>query len=137
MMFAAAAPAQAASVLSTLNVDITLTSLCQVSTPANLSFAYTSFQATAATASTPFNVTCVSGLPYTVGVSGANVTDDAVGLAYSLAVAAPIGGGTGTGLSQNYAIDGTIAAGQAGTCTSATCTNALATNNIKIVTIAY
>jgi len=136
-LIASAAPAQAASVISNFNVDITLTSLCSVSTPANLSFSYTAFQATAATATTPFIVTCVTALPYTVGVSGANVTDDAVGLAYSLAVTAPVGGGTGTGAAQNYSIDGTIPSGQAGTCTSATCTNAAATNNVKTITVGY
>ena len=123
-LFVASAPAQSAAVVSTFNVDITLTSLCAVSTPANLTFAYTAFQVAAATASTPFTVTCADTLPYSVAVSGANVTDDAVGLAYSLAVTAPGGGGTGTGLAQTYSIDGTIAAGQSGTGTTATCTNA-------------
>ncbi len=136
-LIVAAAPTQAATVTSNFNVDITLTSLCAVSTPANLSFAYTTFQAAASVASTPFSVTCANALPYTVGLSGANVTDDAVGLAYSLVVTAPAGGGTGTGAAQAYSIDGTIAAGQAGTCTTATCTNAAATNNVKTITVTY
>ena len=137
MIGASATPALAASVQSSFNVDITLTSLCSVSTPANLSFSYTAQQATAATATTPFTVTCSNGLPYTVSLSGANVTDDAVGLAYSLAVTAPVGGGTGTGASQAYSIDGTIAAGQSGTCVTATCTNAAATNKTKTITVNY
>lgn len=136
-LIAAAMPAQAASVVSNFNVDITLTSACAVSTPTNLTFAYTALQAANATATSPFSVTCVTGLPYTVGVSGANVTDSAVGLAYSLIVAAPVGGGTGTGAAQGYSIDGTIAGGQAGTCVTATCTNAASINNVKTLTVSY
>jgi len=136
-LFTAATSTQAASVTSTFTVGITLTSLCSVSTPANLTFAYTAFQIPAATASSPFTVTCVNGLPFSVAVSGAAVTDDAVGLAYSLLVTPPAGGGTGTGASQAYSIDGTIAGGQAGTCTAASCTNAAATNNLKTITVTY
>lgn len=138
MMFSAASSAQAASVVSGgFNVDINLISACNVSTPGALSLTYTALQTTAATATTPFTVTCVTGLPYTVAVSGANTVDDAVGLSYNLAVTAPAGGGTGTGVSQSYSIAGTIPAGQAGTCTTASCTNAAATNNVKTVTVGY
>ena len=133
----ATAPAQAATVTSSFNVDITLTSLCSVSTPANLTFAYTALQVAASTASTPFSVTCATGLPYTVALSGTNVTDDAVGLAYSLALTAPVGGGTGTGAAQAYSVSGTIAGGQAGTCITASCVNTLATNKTKTVTVTY
>jgi hypothetical protein len=127
-----------ATVQSNFNVDITLTSACSVSTPGNLSFAYTALQATAATASSPFSVTCASGLPYSVGVSGANATDDAVGLAYNLVVTPPlVSPGVGTGLSQSYSIDGTIPSGQAGTCITATCVNTAATNKSKTVTVTY
>jgi len=136
-MIASAPSAQAASVISNFNVDITLTSACSVSTPGNLTFAYTALQAAPATASSPFNITCANLLPYTVGVSGANVTDNAVGLAYSLVVTAPVGGGTGTGASQIYSIDGTIAGGQAGSCVSASCVNTAATNKAKTVTVTY
>lgn len=136
-MIAVAPSAQAAAVNSVFNVDITLTSACAVSTPANLTFAYTALQAANATATSPFSVTCVTGLPYTVGVSGANVTDSAVGLAYSLVIAAPVGGGTGTGAAQSYAVNGTIASGQAGTCITATCTNAASINNVKTLTVTY
>lgn len=138
VLFAATTSAQAASVVSGgFNVDINLISACNVSTPGALSLTYTALQTTAATATTPFTVTCVTGLPYTVAVSNPNTTDDAVGLLYNLTVAAPVGGGTGTGVAQNYSIDGTIPAGQAGTCTTASCTNATATNNVKTVTVGY
>ncbi|NOU01510.1 MAG: fimbrial major subunit CsuA/B family protein [Gallionella sp.] len=138
MMFAAASSAQAAAatVSTTFNVDISLSPLCSVTTPANLAFNYTSFQPTPAAASTPFTVTCPNGTPYTVGVTG-GATDDAVNLTYNLAVAAPVGGGTGSGVAQSYAINGTIASGQGGTCTTNPCTNALATNNVQTITVSY
>ncbi len=134
-LFAVAAPAQAVGTVSTnFNVDITLSPLCSVSTPAPLAFTYTSFQPTAATAATPFTVTCPTGIPYTVGVT-AGATDNAVQLAYSLALSS--GAGTGTGVAQNYAVNGTIASGQGGACTSVPCTNAAATNNVQTITVAY
>ncbi len=138
MMFSAASSAQAASVVSGgFNVDINLISACNVSTPGALSLTYTALQTTAATATTPFSVTCVTGLPYSVAVSAPNTTDDAVNLLYNLTVVAPVGGGTGTGATQNYAIDGTIPAGQSGTCTTASCMNTAATNNVHTVTVGY
>jgi len=134
----AAAPAQSATVMSSFNVDITLTSLCSVSTPAPLTFAYTAFQVAAVNSTTPFVVTCVGGLPYTVTLTGANVTDTAVGLAYSLAVAStdPTPG-VGTGAAQAYSINGTMAGGQAGTCSLASCNNAASTNSLKTITVTY
>jgi spore coat protein U-like protein len=134
MMFAVTSAAQAATVSTTFNVDISLSPLCSVTTPANLSFNYTSFQPTAATATTPFSVTCPTGTAYTVGVSS-GATDDAVNLTYNLAVSAA--GGTGNGVAQGYAINGTIASGQGGTCTTVPCTNALATNNVQTVVVSY
>ncbi|HEY5993031.1 MAG TPA: hypothetical protein VIU46_00355, partial [Gallionellaceae bacterium] len=141
--------AQAATVNSApFNVTINLTSTCTFTAPTNVVFNYTSFSATVvnATAST-FNVTCTNTLPYTVSLLTSPtllapafpVTDSAVGLAYSLAIAAPAGGGTGTGLAQAYQVTGTMAAGQAGNCATAggACTNAAATNNTYVVTIVY
>ena len=133
-----AMPAQAAFVSSTFNVDITLTSACSVGTPANLTFSYTALQVAAATATSPFSVTCATGLPYTVTVSGSPVTDDAVGLAYTLAITAPVASpGVGTGAAQNYSVDGSIAGGQAGTCITASCVNTAATNKTKTITVTY
>ncbi|MEQ1589991.1 MAG: hypothetical protein ABL902_06535 [Gallionella sp.] len=138
MLLAAASSAQAASVISGgFDVNVNLISACNVSTPGAMSLTYTALQTTAATASTPFVVTCVSGLPYTVAVSSPNTIDNAVNLSYSLAVIPPVGGGTGTGVAQNYSIDGTIAAGQTGTCTTANCMNTAATNKAHTVTVAY
>jgi spore coat protein U-like protein len=136
VLLAAASSAQAVGTVSTtFNVDITLSPLCTVSTPANLAFNYTSFQPTAATASSGFSVTCPLNTPYTVGVT-AGATDDAVNLAYSLATSS-VGTETGSGVAQNYTVDGTMAAGQGGACSSVPCTNALATNNVHTITVAY
>lgn len=133
-----AAPAHAVGTVSTtFNVDITLSPLCSVSTPANLAFNYTSFQPTAAAASSGFTVTCPTGINYTVGVTP-GATDDAVNLAYSLAVTpVTLGAGTGSGVAQNFTVDGTMASGQGGACTTVPCTNALATNNVQTITVAY
>lgn len=134
-LFAAAAPAQAVGTVSTnFNVDITLSPLCSVSTPAPLSFTYTSFQATPAAATTPFTVTCPTGINYTVGVTP-GATDDAVNLAYNLALSA--GSGTGNGVAQSFAVNGTIPSGQGGACTTVPCTNAAATNNVQTITVSY
>jgi len=137
-MFAATAPAAQAATANSgaFDVNITLTSACTVTTPGNLAFTYTSL-GPAATATSPFDIACTTSLPYTVAVSGAAVTDDVVNLAYTLAVTAPAGGGIGTGAAQAYSIDGTIAAGQAGTCAGASCINTLATNKSKTVTVTY
>lgn len=137
LMAAGASTAQAASVASNFNVDITLTSACTISTPTNLAFAYTALQPTNATATSPFSITCPSSLPYTLALSGASVTDDAVGLAYTLSITSPGGAGTGTGSAQNFSVDGVIASGQSGTCLTATCTNAAATNKTHTLTVTY
>jgi hypothetical protein len=44
-----------------------------------------------------------------------------LGLTYNLAIA-PSSSGTGTGVTQTYTINGTIAAAQSGTCATAVCT---------------
>jgi Spore Coat Protein U domain len=135
MMLAAASTAQAAATVSTtFNVDITLSPLCSVSTPANLAFTYTSFQPAAALATSPFTVTCPNNMPYTVNVT-TGATDDAVNLTYNLALSAA--GGTGNGTAQSYAVNGTIAPLQGGACTSVPCDNTLATNKLQTITVSY
>ena len=136
--------AQAATATSTFDVLINLTPSCSVSTAADITFAYTSFQVAAVTPSTGFNVTCTNTLLYTVALTTtstagtANVTDAVVTLAYTLALVAPVGGGTGTGAAQAYTINGTMAGGQSGTCVGpAVCSNAGSGNRNKTVTITY
>ncbi|MBL8521191.1 MAG: spore coat protein U domain-containing protein [Betaproteobacteria bacterium] len=100
---------------TTLSVSVITTNSCEIETsPGAMSFAYTSFQAAAAAASTNFSVRCTTGLPYTLALDATSGT--LLGLNYSLALSAA--SATGTGVVQNYSISGTIAASQAGTCGS-------------------
>jgi spore coat protein U-like protein len=140
--------AQAGSTSGTFNVSITLTSACTLSAVSDVTFAYTSLQAGAQPgAGGGFSVTCTDTLPYTFGLqsgSGAatppgaatiSVTDDAVNLAYTLGLSAA--GGSGNGVAQAYSVTGTMAGGQAGTCSAASCTNATATNKTHTLIVNY
>jgi len=134
---AAITPAQATTATGTFNVTINLTSACLVNTGATAAtFAYTSEQATAATFGTAFNVTCTNTLPIvSIALDTLSVTDTAVNLAYSLALASvPT---VATGVAQAVTVNGTMAANQSGTCATATCTNSAATNKQRTVTITY
>lgn len=124
--------ASAVTAAQTFNVTATLTSGCTVSTPSAVAFTYTSFQASAATATGgAFSVTCTSSLPYSLSVSAASGT--VVGLSYTLSV--PTGTLTGSGVAQSYTVGGSMIAGQAGVCaTSATpCTG----SNTHTLTVTY
>ena len=57
--------AQAATATGNFDVTINLTSACKVSTAPTAAFTYTSFQATAATFSSSFNIMCTKTLPIT------------------------------------------------------------------------
>lgn len=106
---------------STFPVSITAPATCSITTPpGNITFIYTAFSAAAVLASTTFSTTCNSLLPYTMALDTTSGT--IVGVNYTLALSAA--GGTGTGLAQTYTINGTVAAGQAGTCAAATCAGA-------------
>lgn len=107
--------------LDTANFTVTVvtSNSCQISVPpGNVSFAYTSFQAGPAAASTSYGVRCTTALPYTMALDAASGT--VLGLVYTLALA-PSAGGTGTGATQTYSINGNIAAGQAGICGTGVC----------------
>lgn len=120
---------QALTATGTFNVTINFTSACTVNT-AGLApiFNYTSGQGAAAAFATAqsYTVTCTSGVPYTMsldaggtGYTGAftaptgTYTNTASGLIYSLTLPAAA---AGTGAAQTYALTGSMAAGQAGTC---------------------
>lgn len=114
---------------NTFPVTIVTPATCSINTgPGTVSFSYTSFLTTAATASTTFGVTCSNSLPYTMAVSPASGT--LVGINYSLSLPAS---STGTGAQQTQTISGTAAAGQAGTCATGTCSGTQATT----LTITY
>lgn len=104
---------------TTFGVTVTTTASCQILTPpGNVALTYTAFQGSAATGNTTFQVRCTTSLPYNMAFDASSGT--LLGLNYSLAIA-PSASSTGTGLAQNYTINGTIAAGQAGTCATSVC----------------
>ena len=115
---------------STFGVSVLTTNTCQISVPpGNVVFTYTSFQVSAATASTSYGVRCTTALPYTMALDATSGT--LLGVNYSLAIA-PSTSGTGTGATQTYTIDGAIAAGQSGTCASAVCGPASDTRTLTL-----
>ena len=146
LLLAAAMPARAVTATNTFNVSITLNSACQVVTVPVIAFTYTSFQTTAATTSSSFNVQCtstksISSILLDNGAGGLaaglaqSYTDSATGLAYTLTLSAvPT---AGTGAAQTVNISGSMASGQSGTCNAASCTNAASTNATRTITITY
>lgn len=128
--------AQAATATGQFDVTINLTSACEIASSPTAAFTYTSFQATAATFSSSFNVRCTNTLPITsITLDSTSVTDAATNLAYTLALgAAPA---AGTGANQSVTINGSMAANQAGTCATATCTNGSSANKQRTLTITY
>ncbi len=137
------APAMAANDSATVNVTINLTSKCVIGTVADVAFAYTSFQATAATATGgTFNMKCTNTMPYKIGFTNAptpatteTTTDAAVALQYTLGLSATTG--TGTGVDQAYTVTGTMAAAQAGTCLTASCANTGSGNKQRTIFVVY
>ena len=136
-VFAVVVPVHAASSLpSNFDVNITLTSACQMTTsPSNVLFTYTSLGAAAASTGGGFGVQCTNSLPYTLALDATSVTDAAVNLTYTLALSAT--SATGNGSAQSYTITGGITAGQVGTCTGATCNNSTSGNKTRTLTIGY
>ena len=114
----------------TFAVSIINTTSCQFTTPpGTISFNYTSFQTTPATASTPYSVRCTTGVSYTPSLSATGGT--LLNLTYTLALSNPATV-SANGLPQNYTINGSIPAGLAGTCSSATCISAPQTRTLTI-----
>lgn len=117
----------------TLPVTINNNSLCLLTTPpGNISFNYTSFQVANATANTSYTVRCTINETYTMTLDAPGGT--LLGLNYTLSLSAPAGTRTGTGLPENFTINGTILGGgnTSGTCGSATCS--LAEQRTLIIT---
>lgn len=116
----------------TFPVSIYTPAVCNVTTaPGTVSFTYSAFQASPAVASTPFGVTCTNLLPYTMALDA--TVGVIQGLQYSISLSAA--GATGNGLEQGHSVNGTMPAGQAGTCATGTCTPAVP--NTHTVTITY
>ena len=132
-MFGAMLPAAQAATSgpTAFTVNVTLTSSCTFSTPANVVFAYTSFQVGAQAATGGgFNVTCTTSLPYTLAITQNNAS--LLGLAYTLGTSAA--GGTGSGVAQAYSVTGSMVASQVGTCATAggSCNATNATNTLTL-----
>ena len=119
------------------SVAISNVPACEITLPpGNVAFSYTAFQASATTANTTFSTRCTTNLTYSVALDGAptsGVYPGVVsGLKYGLAIGTTAGGAailpttsfSGNGTVLTYYINGTMAAGQAGSCAvgSATCT---------------
>lgn len=98
--------------------SVTVPDFCRLSTPpGNMALNYTSFSGSAATANTTFGVQCSNTTPYSMTL---DVTSgSALGLAYTLGLSTS--SGSGNGIEQFHTINGSIAAGQGGTCAVATC----------------
>jgi len=98
--------------------------------PSTLTLNYTSFAATPQTATMNFTVDCTRGTSYTLALSPTSGT--LLGLNYTLALSGTAA--TGDGFAQPYTVTGSIAAAQAGTCSTGACT---ATQTGVTVTITY
>jgi spore coat protein U-like protein len=114
--------------MNAFNVSIpTIASCTLTSPPGNINLAYTSFQPGPAAASANFSVNCTTAMPYTMALDATSGT--LLGLTYALALSQSAA--TGTGAAQNFSINGSIAAGQSGTCATASC-SASATRTLTI-----
>ena len=117
---------------STFTVAVITTNSCQLSTPpTDINFSYTSFQAAAATANASFSVRCTTLLPYTMALDATSGTVVSLNLSYTLALSQT--SATGNGLPQTYTINGSMAAGQVGTCATATCSG----SQTRTLTVTY
>ncbi len=106
--------------LNTTNFGVTVhtDNWCQINVPpGTVAFAYTSFQNSVANASTTYGVRCTTALPYSMALDA--TSGSLLGLTYNLSLSPA--SSTGTGDTQTHAINGTIAAGLAGTCATGTC----------------
>jgi spore coat protein U-like protein len=115
---------------TTFNVAITVAAACQITAPpGNLNFTYTSLQAAAASASTTFALRCTNGHAYSMALD--STSNSLLGLTYTLGLSSS--NATGNGASQTFTINGSIAASQAGTCSTGTCTG----TQTRTLTVTY
>jgi spore coat protein U-like protein len=123
----------ALSVTSTFPVSITTPATLAITTaPGNVVFNYTAF-GSAANASTTLVTLATLNLPYTISLDA--YSGVVSGLNYSLTLdsqTSPVAA-RGTGAAQTHTIHGTMAAGQAGTCSSGSCVS----SKVHTLTITY
>lgn len=114
----------------TMVTTVSVLSQCFFSSaPSALTMNYTSFAAAASTGSSNFMVTCTQTTPYSLALDAASGT--LLGLNYTLALSQT--NAIGTAFPQNFTVNGTIAAGQVGTCATANCT----ATQMRTLTISY
>jgi hypothetical protein len=147
---AIATNALAATAAGNFSVNITLTSKCEINTEnaatgaviGDLALAYTSFQTSASTGSTSFDVRCTTGeVIETMSLDSASVTDGTTGIAYTLALStsathtvgpvASLTNQTAASTGTTFHVHGNAIAGQAGTITAGTA------NKVRTLTITY
>ena len=124
-----------------LPVNIVAPATCNVTTPpSNINFTYSAFSATPVLSNAPFGVRCTTSLAYTISLDAS--VGVVTGLNYTLGldtVANTAGfnplANVGTGVPQTLFINGSMAAGQPGTCASSTvpCTG----TQVRTLTITY
>lgn len=117
----ATTPAHALTESGTFDVTVNLYPKCEfVTAPSALELNYVSFQATDSTNDMSFSLKCTNTLPYTLSIGGtAGASGTLAGLDYTLATrfgGAAATTGTGNGAAQTWAVRGTVAANQSGTC---------------------
>lgn len=121
------------SAISTFPVSVTTpASLAITSAPGNLSFVYSAFGPTV-NASTTFTTNGTLNLPYTMTLD--TNSGVASGLKYELQIdeQTPPVKAVGSGADQVHTIQGSMPAGQAGTCSTGSC----ASSQVRILTITY
>lgn len=102
----------------TFGVSIATPATCNITTaPTDIVFSYASLGPTV-NANTSYGVTCTNALPYTMALDA--TTGTVIGITYTLALSAT--SATGSGVQQLYTINGSIPAGQSGTCGTGSCT---------------
>jgi spore coat protein U-like protein len=125
----------------TFAVNITVPAICTISpVPGTVAFGtYVAF-GSALTTNTTFGMTCNQTLTYGLdigatagGVVGGNSLYYTLGLSTTSSGGSnPLNGRTGNGLVQTYYINGTMPAGQAGTCAAGTCANQTETRTLTV-----
>jgi hypothetical protein len=115
---------------SSFSVSVITTNSCQLYTPpGDINLAYTSFQASAATANTSFGVRCTTALPYTMALDATSGT--IVGLNYTLALSQT--SATGNGVTQKLFGQRQYRGRAGGTCSTANCSGSQA----RTLTVTY
>jgi hypothetical protein len=118
-----------ANPIASFVVTLVTSNYCQISVaPGDLNFIYTSFQAGASSASSTYGVRCTL-IPFTMALDATSGT--LLGLNYTVSLATA--SSTGTGVTQTFTINGSIAGGQSGTCATATCSG----SQTRTLTVTY